>query len=218
MKNSFQIYVQAWRDVFQHWRMWVLLYLLNVGFALFMIVPFRDYLQTHIGQSLVLDQVLATFDFNIIGDLLNNYGQNLTNLLPVVLGSYLLWNVFTMGGILETFAQKKFQFTDFWSASGLHFWTMFRLVLIFSILQSILLVAASFSWRMLAKDFSMDALQSEAQIIDALKWISIPYVFCATSIFLLHDYAKINSISRYKMRLGHSVLKSVRFVLRHFFS
>lgn len=219
MIGIFKIYLQAWRETFRHWKMWTLLYFLNIAFALLIILPFRSYFEDIFGNSFTLEKLLQSFDFDIIGDLLNNYGKGLsflTNLTPIVLVAYLLLNTFTMGGILNTFRSRKFQFSSFWSTGSQYFWRMLRLAFYFLLIQVLLLGIALILINILAEGFSLDALQSEVRIIQVLFWVGIPYILLAAILFMLHDYVKVHLLHHSDAWLTRPILGGIGFTFRNF--
>ena len=213
----FKIYLQAWRETFQHWKMWGLLYVLNVLFALLIILPFKSHFEAGLGNSLALEKLLKDFDFDILMDFLHTYGTGiLPSLTPLIFLAYLLLQAFSMGGILTTFQTENFQFALFWGNGSRYFWRMLRLAIYFLIVQVVLIAISFILVSSFAKGFSTDLLQSEVRIIKSLFGVGTPYVFLAALVFMLHDYIKIQVVHSASTWLSRPSLQAIGFAMRHF--
>lgn len=214
-----QAYIKGWKQVLHYPRMWFLLYAFNVLFALIIILPFYTYLSDAIGQSVVTDRLLSTFDLGIVTDLLNEYGgwNILNDHALVLILLYFFFSAFTIGGIVRTYLLEiaKFKNNEFWKQCSTYFWKMLRLGIYFLIFHAILMGISFFFFQLFSKGMSTDLLKSEVTIINALYVVGIPYVFLASFLMMLHDYSKVFCVARPNFWLYKSIVQAIKFVFKN---
>ena len=89
-------YRSGWKKVWKNKKMWVLLYLLNFAFALLSAVPFSGFLSKSIGHSLANLNMLNSFDYTFISDLVREYESGLSVIMNLSVGIILLFFIFSI--------------------------------------------------------------------------------------------------------------------------
>jgi len=221
--KAIQAYFAGWKQVFGNKRMWIFLYLLNLGIALLAAVPISGIFSKSLGQSLELARSLDGFDYAFISELLREYQTGFNIILQQSLGFtglYLLIFIFLMGGILSIFRNREtpFNFSDFWKGCGKYFWRLLRLTIYFLIIQGILLGIFSTIYLSMTNGMSPFKNFSEVTLITSFQILAPIYLFLATIVFMIHDYAKIHIVHEDKSLLTFPIFQAVGFVFKNFFS
>ncbi len=216
-----EAYLKGWEALMKHLRMWGLLYVVNLLLAFTAVLPFSGLLGETVAQSLGLERSLDGFDFGLLGDFMNNYGQPFSVVLDQAKGGVLLFflaSLFLMGGVLQSLVHSTriFAYYDFWKGCGQYFWRLVRLTLYFFIFQSILFLCCFFLFQMIAGSLSPFELESEVPVIRAF-WIVVPiWLSISTLLLLIQDCAKIRMVHKNEFWLVFVIRDSIRFVLSNF--
>lgn len=198
-----------------------MLYAFNISLAFLAVLPFSGYLGKTIGQSLDLRRSLERFDFTLLGDFMNEYGQGFYALLDQTIGFVFLFfiaSIFLMGGVLQSLihSTRIFAYYDFWKGCGQYFWRLFRLTAYFFIFQGILLALCLLLFQLIAGSLSPFDLESEVPIIRAF-WIVGPiWVILSSLILLIQDYSKIKMVEKNEFWMVFPIRDAVSFVFSHF--
>ena len=99
-------YVQGWWETFRKIRMWILLYVLNIIFALVAAIPLFNILEEKASRSISIEKLLPGFDYQVVQDFLNQYGDMFTvvfNQSQILFILYFIFMIFLTGGILAVF-------------------------------------------------------------------------------------------------------------------
>lgn len=201
-------------------RLLLILWVVNVVFALLIAGPFFALFSSDLGHSL-LGRNLQTLDFVWIGDLLYRYQDIAPAALaavaiPVVL--YALVYVFLNGGIIGRLLDGEGRTTPqtFFSDCGRYFWTFVRLflasLLFYALAFGVVLEAAAALLKPVSEtaltewqDFWISGLHSVA----ALLFLSL--------VHMIFDYARIRVVAEDDRRVLHALMAALRFVGRRFF-
>ena len=66
--NFITAYISGLKIIFNKGKLWLLLYALNLLFAIFLAYPLSGFLGAKLGHTLAADKLLDTFDFSIAND------------------------------------------------------------------------------------------------------------------------------------------------------
>ena len=217
----FKAYLVGWLAAFRNWKLCLLLYLLNFLVAFLSLIPLSGFLNQTVGQSLSLNRSLDRFDYLFLSDFYNEYGEGLFIILNqsiVILLLSFLSAIFLMGGILWVIknSDKAFKFNEFWKACADYFWCMLRLTFYFLLFHGALL--ALFFILFLANGISPFELESEEAMVHYLRFVFPIYLFFATLLFMVQDYAKVHIIYQNKKFITWSILESFKFVFKNIFT
>ncbi|HLF64551.1 MAG TPA: hypothetical protein VI603_12395 [Saprospiraceae bacterium] len=209
---------EGWKMVVLHRRMWLILYLVNLVFAVVATIAFRGWLKDTAGYSLALAHNIGRFDFTFITDLIRNYGglSLLCEQVIVIAIAYLIFSAFLVGGILHIYLhqREKFSARDFLSGGALYFWRMLRLAGYFLLIQFGLL--AIFCLVFIAIGVNPKEMESDVQFLQYVKIILPVYLFMALVIVIMHDYVKIYVVQQNAHPMTKAFGSGIRFVMRHF--
>ena len=182
-------------------KMWLLLYLINVVFALFAAIPLTNLMNAKTGRSLAPERLLPGFDFAVYQDFMNEYGDAFSVIMGqsrLIFVFYFILSIFLVGGILKIFRHHKnrFNFQAFWSGCTFYFWRMFRLTFYFLLVHGIILGLFLMLIYYGKIQAGLEAVESEAEIINAVKYMLPIYLIVATIFFMIQDYAKIHVVHK----------------------
>ena len=207
-KNGVQ---QTWRFQKMIWILYGMTFLL----AAFVAMPFKSYLESKVGHSLVVGDMVKGFDYTVINDFLNAYGDGINPIVNqsfLALGLFLLLFIFLMGGIISVFQQKDW--SVFWQNSGAYFWRMLRLTLYFLAVHTIILIVFVQIYIGMAKGFTFSKLTSDRVIFDGL-YIFVACVPILAFFAMWRDYAKIILVKRNSLEFK-PITTAFRFVIKNF--
>lgn len=212
-------YQSGWKKVWKNKRMWALLYLLNFVFALLSAVPFSGFLSKSLGHTLATSNMLDGFDYTFISDLMREYGSGFSVVMNLSMGIILLFFVFSifwMGGILSILkrAENDYSFKKFWQGSAFYFWRLIRLTFYFTFLQAVIL--GIFGFIFISMGVSPFEVESEVEVIQRIMIISPIYLFFATIIFMIQDYAKIHIVHQETKWIFQPIKNAFSFVVKNF--
>ncbi len=209
------------KALFSNWEMWLLVYGVNVFFALFVALPFNSFFKSSLGNSLAVNESLNRFDYTFISDFLNEYGLGFSQVLNqsyFVLALFLLLSVFLMGGIIDSLLGKRaeFSFKAFWTACHHHFWRLLRLTIYYFLFHIglLLIFVQIFS----IGGLSPFELETDADVISRVQWVGGFYLFFVALIMMFQDYAKVKVVQTDERWITNSALAGIGFTFRHFFA
>ena len=218
--NFIKAYTSGLKNIFGKGKLWLLLYLLNFLFAIFLAYPLSGFLDDKLGDTLAADNLFEGFDFAIANDFISQYGDAvgvIMNQSIFGLALYLLLSVFLVGGILNILKQEKdkYSLTDFWSGGGKYFWRMLRLTIYFLLIQISLFVLFFMLFSMLTAG-GLDRFHNEREIVQRGLMILPFYLLVATIFFMIQDYAKIHIVATDKNVIFQPILQAFRWVFKNF--
>ena len=202
-------------------KMWLLLYFINLVFAILAAIPMSNLIQEKTGRSLALERMLPDFDYTIYQDFMNEYDDAVSVIMGqsrLIFVFYFFLSIFLVGGILSILKNhsEKFKFRAFWKGCTVYFWRMLRLTFYFLFIQGIIL--AAFSALIYYSKFheGLDAVGSEAEMINAVKYMLPIYLIVASVFFLIQDYAKIHVVHKKPNWLFFPFWRSFSIVFNNF--
>ncbi len=212
-------YRSGWKKVWGNKKLWGLLYLLNFVFALLSTIPFRGFLKESLGNTLATSRMLDGFDYAFLTDFMREYGNGISVILNLSLGIillYFIFSIFWMGGILNILKNEDetYSFQKFWQGSAFYFWKLLRLTFYFFIVH--IFVLGVFALIFLRKGVSPFELDSEIEIINSIL-ITVPiYLFFATIIAMIQDYAKAHILHHDTTFITRPIKNAIQFTFKNF--
>lgn len=203
-------------------KMWILLYLINFIFAMIAAIPLSNLLQEKLGRSLATERLLPDFDYTVYKDFMNEYGDAFSIIMGqsrLIFIFYFFLSIFLVGGILKIFNHHKnrFNFQAFWGGCTFYFWRMLRLTIYFSIIHIIILSVFGVLIYYGKFQGGLDAVQSEVEMINAVKYMLPIYLIVASIFFMIQDYAKIHVVHKDPNWLFFPFWRSFSIVFGNFF-
>lgn len=219
--TAFSVYISGLKQSIKSWKIGGSLYLLNLIFALVIVLPISTYLQSTIGNSLLTEALAERFNYTVMHDFLANYQlsiSSITELSYIVILLYFVFSIFTAGGIVNTFfiADKAKELQNFWSGCTYFFWKMLRITLYFLLIHGLVLALFLFVFWTYTNGLSPDKLDSEMPIVNALKVLSPVYVFCAVLVSMWQNYVKIKAVELDDKWLFSAFKAGTSFVRQNF--
>ncbi len=214
--SAFSAYLAGIKNSFSAWKVWGLLYLLNFLFTLVIIAPLAQYLEKKIGKSPLVEKWADGFNYTVMHDFLANYEVSIaafTELTIVIAVIYLVFSIFTSGGIIEVFHknEKSQNLRNFWSGCTYHFWRMLRITIYFLLIHAVVLGLFGFIFSQLIPD----SPDSELQYINPLKIILPLYLIFAFFVAMWQDFTKIIAVQRDENILVGSFKSATGFVFKN---
>lgn len=213
-------YTKGWSRVFRHKGIWGLMYLANLGLALFAAIPFSGFLGRTVGHSPALGKSLPGFDYTFIGEMLQNYGLQIDRLLDRTYFSifiFLLVSIFLTGGALHIYRNNEMEFSweAFWLGCRKYFWRLFRLAIYFLIVHGVLLFLFFAVFSSMSDGLNPFQMESEKQMLDAFMILGPFYLLCFTLVTMIHDYAKIHVVQKDERWLYQPFWDSFRITFKN---
>jgi hypothetical protein len=201
-------------------RLLLILWVINVLFALLIAGPFFALFSSDLGHSL-LGRNLQALDFIWLGDLIFRYQDVAPAALaavaiPVVL--YALVYVFLNGGIIGRLLDGEGRTTlqSFFSDCGRYFWRFVRLFLV-----SLLFYALAFGVVLEAVAALLKPISEKALTEWPDFWISAFHSVAAllflSLVHMIFDYARIRVVAEDDRQVLRALIAALRFVGRRFF-
>lgn len=225
-------------------RMVLLLYVVNLLFAMILAFPMYHSLRDSFGSSLVGDRMAEDFDYlwwqefkdesqgiektfgpSIIGKgaILNNLEGliqlRIFRLPPVILVTgliYIILHTFLAGGILSIFNQEspKFSMKKFFEGSGIHFFRFLFLMIISWVIIYALASILSFAFSSIMANVQQNALSEIIPFYYNLGFSAISFILLLF-IQMVFYYARIKIVLEDRRDVLKSALQAFGFVFRH---
>jgi hypothetical protein len=205
----------------------LLLLAANILFSIPVVTPIFLLLVQTAGGTLAADRLLADkidarwlidlFNHQFPGASLESLGFQVVALLVVAGMSYLTFNAFLAGGIIETCAAGDGRFTmrKFWSGCGAYFWRFFRLLLI-----SWVFYGTAFLVYLLARR-PINHLADRATAYEPVvyqRWAAtVMLMLVIAFVNMVFDYARISAVINDSRAMTQAAFQAFRFALRNFF-
>lgn len=198
-----------------------LLYLLTLLLATAVAYPLQQLLQSTVGHSMLVNDLIKGFDYTFLNDFKNAYGASFTpifNQSLLVLGLSFLLFAFMTGGYLALFTTQPERYDGqlFWSSAAQFFGRILRLSLFFVVLQGGLFFGFLYVFYTMTSGFSLFELDCEHLILRNLYILSPIYFILASIIFLWQDISKIILVQEEKKWILGAVSKGLQFLLKNF--
>jgi hypothetical protein len=202
-----------------HWRMLLLLFIINLIAAILLTMPLNGFLDQTIVNSSAADKIAFNMNFDYLSDLIINYSEAFNSVFSssfimtaVIL--YLLIGTFLAGGILGSFhSGEKFSLKSFFGFCGKYFWAFFRLLLI-GLLFFVVIVLI---YKGIGKGFSALLGDSPNEPLVFALFVIRHAIFLFLFLFLtmVFDYAKIRAVVKGGRSMWRVALGSFSFVFHH---
>lgn len=125
--------------------MWMMIYFFNLAYCFLAVFPIRSWLKSAFGDSPNLDKLANEFDLNIFMDLLRENASITSVAFPLIFIAvilYFLWINFFIGGVLKSYAEDRFNMSNFFAASIRYFFQNVRLSVYIILFYALVLVLA----------------------------------------------------------------------------
>jgi len=220
--TAFSAYKQGIKFTFKAKKIWLWLYLINIGVALLAAIPFFNYLDEKAGHSLEMDKWLEGFNYTLFSDFMNEYGDGLQAIMgqsQLLLLVFFVLYAFLTGGILTIFknyVKAQEDSKSFLEGCATFFWRMLRLAIYFLIMHGFILGVFGALFIAIIGGGLPEDIGSEVKVVNALK-IMIPiFLLFVTIISMVHDYAKIQLVDQNPKWLFSLFGEAFGFVFRNF--
>ncbi len=223
----------GFKQVVQHKRLVLLLYLLTLLLGMLVAYPLKSFLASTLNHSLMVGDMVKGFDYTILNDFMNAYGAGISPILNqslLIIGVFLVGIVFLMGGILYSFnpsvnkellaavsEKTTSQSNAFWGNCAHFFWRLFRLSVYFLFLHGLVLSAFVFLFLSITKGISPREVADDTIIVNTFKYLCPLYLLVAAFFFMWQDYAKIHLVNHQQKWVLKSMGASLFFVLKNGF-
>lgn len=200
-------------------RMLLIIYAVNLIISLLVALPMKDVLNQTAGNSMMLSNLVKTYDSAALSDVTQAADMALSALRSQVLWAgviYLLINIFFTGGILQTVANQNFTVGTFFSGCGRNFFKFFLLGLIFLLVHLFFIAIVSLPTGFILKALSQRPDFNELVVYKTLAIAFGVYLFFLGYVFMANDYSKSFLILKNSSNIVKAYSKGFRYVNRHF--
>ena len=213
--------IEGFNQTWQHKKLIFLIYAISLLFAVFGAYPFKMLLEKTVGNSLMVKDIVAGFNYEFINDFNNNYGVALSpifNQSTIIIIFFLLLMIFFSGGIISVFIENENKRSKeiFWTKSACFFWKIFRLTLLFIFIHIFFISCFYNIFYQTVEGFSLFELESDGSISYTLKIILPIYLIVVSLFFMLQDYSKILIVKSKKKWLFQTVFCAFKFIMKNF--
>lgn len=203
----------------KHKKLWFQYYIINIVIAFLGTFTVFTFMNSQFGNTSALQGILAIYDFEIVTDILTNYGSGIS----VLFHQSFLWTIifvfitaFLIGGIIKVYVEDHI--ADYWNHCASYFRKILGLALIFFLVQLGLLFLFLMLFNWLIPGISPDDIVSEVTALNQFKYLSIPYLMLVILISTIHDYSKIFLVNMKASpaSIFKSIRKSIKFCCSEF--
>lgn len=218
--NLLQALQQGIKRTWQYKPMIFFLYLLTFLLAAFVAYPLKSLLESTVGHSMMITDLVKGFDYTFLNDFKNAHGDGFLPIIDqsiVILILYLLLFIFVTGGIFATFIQQPqtYNRSIFWGQSAEFFWRCLRLTFYFLLIHSFVFALFAFVFYTSSNGLSPFTLENEGTIAFNFKIIAPIYILVAAFFFMWQDYAKIFLVDQDKTWIFQSLWPALKFIIKH---
>lgn len=218
---SFKALQQGIKRTWQYKPMIFFLYLLTFLLAAFVAYPLKTLLESTVGHSTMISELVKGFDYTFLNDFKNAHGDGFLPIIDqsiVILVLYLLLFVFITGGIFATFIQQpnKYNRSIFWGQSAEFFWRCLRLTFYFILIHGFVFAIFGFIFYTSSNGLSPFTLENEGTIAFNFKFIAPIYIFVAAFFFMWQDYSKVFLVDQDKKWIFQSSWPAFKFIFKNF--
>ena len=174
----------------RHWKIVLLVYLLQFMLAIPLAMQVWHVLEASIGNSLEINKLLLSYDHTVISDFLKVHGGSITPLIGQLRWVLLVWalaSVFINAGILATLVKKTPTWLAFWTEGATYFFRFAKIAVIFLLLLLIWTGATLLPY--LSKiQISLEAMASEKTVLGYLLalvigwFVGVIYLYSASIV------------------------------------
>ncbi len=188
--------ISGLRVVFRYTKGIFYLYLLTLITAALLAWPLGDWLDSNVGDSLMVAEMESGFNYTVFNDFMNMAGNSGISILSSIATWGILLAVlvycFLSAGIVGTFKiyPMPFKGKEFWHNCAHYFWRFFRAAVFFSLMQIVLLVAFFYLYSWLTNGISPIHLTDDAKITQWLYVLTPFYLIISGFLLCWQDYTK----------------------------
>jgi hypothetical protein len=199
------------------WQLTVLLYAINLVFALGLALAFKNLLADEFALRDVSSRLVEGFDFTFLSDL-NYASASISSLLKIfnwLLVGYVVMSVFLSGGIIASLRRGVFSFPDFFADSARYVGRFIVLGFFFALTWLVPLIAfAIFS--AIGNAQSESAISEVPMVLWTVAGVGIAAIKLAF-FYLVFEVAKFEVVSE-AMKPFQAFISAFKIVLKHFAS
>ncbi len=203
---------------FRHWKIVLLVYLLQLMLAIPLAMQVWHVLEASIGNSLEINKLLPGYDHTVISDFLKVHGGSITPLigqLRWVLAIWALASVFINGGVLFTLVKRTPNWLAFWTGGATYFFHFAKIALAFLLL--LLLWTGVVLLPYLSNiQVNLESMASEKTVLGyflllVLGWF-LGFIFLSNAAIIAKT-----AIIQQGLTTWQALKKGLGFTFRHFF-
>lgn len=198
-----------------HWQISVIVYSVNLVFALGFALAFKNLLADEFAYRDVSARLLDGFDFAFLSDMsyANASISSLLKMLNWLIIGYVVMSVFLSGGIIASLRREAFSFPDFFADSARYVGRFIVLGLLFALtlLVPILVVVIFFA---IGNAQSQSSISEVPMVIWTAAGIGIAAIKLAF-FYLVFEVAKFEVVSE-SLKIVQAFLSALKIVLKNF--
>jgi hypothetical protein len=186
--TTLSIITLGWKTALGSWQIWTLLLLVNFLFAKLISAPFVSLIDSASMNRVMPSRVSLTYIYDLIQND-QNFSSHLLSILPITIGAYLLWTIFSTGGIINSIIHNDSKLSTFLSGGLKYFFRFLRLTIYMLFLLGL---AGFISYKVVtAGEINIFQIDSEDFLIKRTIWVSICLAIVYTLLKLWNDWLKI---------------------------
>jgi hypothetical protein len=217
----FKAILQGIQQTWKYKAMVFFLYLLTFLLAIFVAYPLKSLIESTVGHSMMISDLVKGFDYTFLNDFKNAHGDGFLPIIDqsiTVLALYLLLFIFLTGGIISIFIQQppKYSRSIFWGQSAEFFWRILRLTIYFLLIHSFIFLVFAFIFYTSSNGLSPFTLENEGTIAFNFKFVAPAYVLVAAFFFMWQDYTKVFLVAQDKTWIFQSLWSAFKFIFKNF--
>jgi len=199
----------------------LVLYALNVLFAVPLAMAWRSALDAGLGRSMDSAILMNGLDFSVLQDFMNLHREALSAVLSQVTWAvltYMLLNTFLSGGILTILKSpnNKFTASTFFAGCATYFGRFLRLFILFAVVLVVVGLITALLCGFLAQALTANAT-SEISYLWTTVGAFVLFLVPMTLIMMIADYTRVRSVVSGDQKMLRAAWQSMGFVFRHFF-
>lgn len=202
----------------KHWKIVLLVYLLQLLMAIPLAMQVWHVLEASIGNSLEINKLLPGYDHTVISDFLKVHGGSITPLIGQLRWAMVVWaigSVFINGGVLYTLVKRSPNWLAFWTGGAMYF---FRFAKIAALFLLFLMVWTGITLLpFLAKlQINLETMASEKTVLAYFFALLVLWLFGLIFLYCASVVAK-TAIIELGLNTWQALRKGFRFTFRHVF-
>jgi hypothetical protein len=217
--NVFKAYSTGLRRAIKLPRPVFLIYLVNLLVGIILVFPLYELMDSVMGNTKALSQILRNFDALIFSDFLSQTSSGIKVLFTQVKWMALIYwivSIFIAGGLIRTLNQNKFTMTSFFSGASYNFFRFGAISTTMLIMQIL-----TFALVFVPVGYAVDALHGSIKSEKVLLWIFAGatglWLLLFIMLLMISDYAKFHAVLYNTGNFFKSVFGGIKYVFKNFF-
>ena len=215
-----QAYRSGWKQTIKLPSLLVLVYLLQLFFAILITFPLQTILANTQDRVGFLAKPISEFDFVLFSDFLNQHGDLLRGRLDqsmMMMGLFLVFYVFITGGILETLIHRRdvFSGSEFWKGAGKYLGKLIACLFLFGSIQGVILLL--FIGMLILNGINPFTMESDQQVVRMVQWLFPAFLILEVIVSMVHDHVKVGIVQHPESSFIQVIRERSRQVFRSFF-